>query len=322
MSNPRLVATLLATLLTATSACAADVDPYVPDDARLVAHVNLRQLLDAPLMQKHALAELHAALQEHAHIAGALQAAGLDPFRDLEGITLAGLPGKQAFDGLAIVRGRFDTTRVRAAAERFARERPDELTIHPQDGLTVYKVVSHGATERTVFAVLLDSRVLVLSPNRETVIAAARRDGKRTPALTKDLGALVAKMDDRQTAWLAAVITEDVRAELARSLLGREKAGHVKSVTGTFEVTEDILAEFHIHTTSPHTASDLRKMLEGVKALTAFALANNQKLAGQGPLLSEVVRSVKISANGGTVTGRAKIAASQIERGFRKGQKP
>jgi hypothetical protein len=310
--------------LLATAACAADVDHYVPDDVGLIVQVNVRKALEAPLTKKYALEQLHDALHKHADVQGALDALEIDPFRDLHSVTIAGTPSDGQFKGVAIVRGRFDPAKVRAAAEQFAREHSDELKLHQHDGVVVYEAIKREPKEQTVFAALLDREVLILATTRKGIHdAIALRDGKKTPTLSRDLKALVDRIDGEQTVWLAGVVMEEMKKELARSLLGKEKAGQVKSFAGGVQLDDTILAEFQIQTTSAQTASDLRKMLDGLKALTAFAVANNKKIPGYGPLLSDVLHALKISSDrAGTVTVRARITPAQIDKGLRKGQKP
>lgn len=296
---------------------AADVDRYVPDDARMIAQVNLREILDAPLARKYALDEMHTALDRHAEVRQALEALGLDPFRDLQSVTLAGLTVDDKLSGLAIVHGRFDPAKVRTIAEQYAREHPDELKIHPRDGRVVYEAVK----KRTVYAALVDREVLLLSPSRAVLTEAVARRGK-TPHLSKDLQALVSPIDGRQSAWFAGVVTDDVQKELARSLLGRQRAGQVKSFTGGVRVGDTIEADIHIETSNARTASDLRKVLEGLKALTAFAVANNKRIPAYGPLASDIIRAFRIRTEQAAVTVHARITSAQIEKGLRKGQKP
>jgi hypothetical protein len=307
-------------LVAARSVRAADVDRYLPNDAQLIVHVNLREVLDAPLTRMYALDELHATLQKHDEVRQTLDAFGLDPFRDLLSVTIGALPGDDKPIGLAVIRGRFDPVRVRAAAEQYARDHPDQLKVHARKAVPVYEAVTE---KRTAFAALLDREVLLVSSSRELLAGAiARRDESKSPSLPRELRMLVAGVDGGQSVWFAGVPSNDMIRELSRGLLGRQRTDQVKTFTGGVRVGGTIQADVHIETASARAASDLRKVLEGLKSLTAFAVANNRKIPAYGPLASDLIRACKITLDEETVNVRARITATQIEKGLRKGRKP
>src|SRR5262245_49111803 len=61
--RPGIIATF-ACILVSASARAGDIDPYLPDDTEAVVSVNVRQILDAPLVKKEALDALNKMLEE------------------------------------------------------------------------------------------------------------------------------------------------------------------------------------------------------------------------------------------------------------------
>ena len=103
--------------LLAPPAGAAEVSPYLPDDIEVVAFVNVRQLLAAPLVQRHALEQARTTLKENAELQKLLAAAGFDPLRDVQSVTLAapgsGVPSR----AVLIVAGTFDVERIHALAD-------------------------------------------------------------------------------------------------------------------------------------------------------------------------------------------------------------
>src|SRR5260370_35389399 len=69
---------------------AAEVDKCLPDDTEFVLVVNVKQIIDAPLIQKHALEHLKAFLKGNSDVTTILDSLGFDPFKDLSEITVAG----------------------------------------------------------------------------------------------------------------------------------------------------------------------------------------------------------------------------------------
>src|SRR5215831_6496476 len=88
LSPIRSRAWLLAFLLP-ISAQAGEVNKYLPNDSDFVVMLNVRQLLNSPLVQKHALADLKTMLKANSEATKHLEALGFDPFKDLTSITLA-----------------------------------------------------------------------------------------------------------------------------------------------------------------------------------------------------------------------------------------
>src|SRR5262245_41105610 len=84
-----LAALALALLLTAGPARAADADRLLPDDTEVVLGVNVRQVLDAPLVKTHALELLRNYVRSSADAQKVLDALGFDPFKDLHTLTAA-----------------------------------------------------------------------------------------------------------------------------------------------------------------------------------------------------------------------------------------
>ena len=54
----RVAVLVLAVVLAGAPARAGEVDRYLPDDTEIVVNVNIRQILDSPLVKKHALEKL------------------------------------------------------------------------------------------------------------------------------------------------------------------------------------------------------------------------------------------------------------------------
>src|SRR5262245_23273510 len=72
---------------------AAEVEKYLPEDAEVVATVNIKQLLESELVKKHALEMIKDAIKNNTGAQKQLSDLGLNPLTDFERVTLAGTAG-------------------------------------------------------------------------------------------------------------------------------------------------------------------------------------------------------------------------------------
>src|SRR5579859_3875269 len=83
MFSPRLASLLTLALLAHPGVRAADVDTYLPADTESYLSINIRQILDSPLVKKAALGQLREALKSEDQVNDVLKDLGFDPFKDL-----------------------------------------------------------------------------------------------------------------------------------------------------------------------------------------------------------------------------------------------
>ena len=84
MIRHRYAAVLLTVLLCAPLGRAAEIDPYLPEDTEIVLNVNIRQILDSPLIKKNLLEKAQESLRGNNEVQDVLKDLGFDPFTDLE----------------------------------------------------------------------------------------------------------------------------------------------------------------------------------------------------------------------------------------------
>src|SRR4051794_3125270 len=90
----RLAVPFLALLL-AAPARAGDIDRYLPDDSEVVITVNVKGLLDAPVVKNNLLPQLKAFLEDE-EVRGILKDLNFDPLKDLHKVIVAGPGGNDA----------------------------------------------------------------------------------------------------------------------------------------------------------------------------------------------------------------------------------
>src|SRR5262245_5956460 len=187
MSPPRFAAVLLLALAGAAPA-RADVDPLLPPDTESYVSVNVRQVVESPLFQKQLLGPLKQALEEAggAKLKNTLKDLGIDPFKDVDRLTVASPGGVETDRGLVLITGTFDPAKLKSKAEEAARDTPDALKRHdaPLGGgarHAIYEVVVPNQ-DSSLFVTLASNKLLLASPGKDYVVDALKRARDRKKA--------------------------------------------------------------------------------------------------------------------------------------------
>jgi hypothetical protein len=289
----------------------AEPDPLAPADSGLLVTVNVRQLAAAPLVQKYARAELARALARTERVGKALQAAGLDPLRDVDTVALAVSGDLLHPHVLAVVRGRFDPEKAQAAAAGYARSNPAELQIEGTGGGAVYRF---RAEHHEVFAAF-DGGAVVMATTREHLAAALRSATGRPAPVAAPMQAALGKLTGKECAWLALVIAEPMKEALKRK--DPQSAGLIaslESVTGGIEVTDAFRLELTAHTVTPEAAAQLRKKMDDVLPLLQFFAAADDAGAR---LLRDAVAGIKVDNQRGAVRVALQVSEEMIQKAMR-----
>lgn len=315
--NVRVLGTLVALALSFSPARTVEIDRCLPDTTEVVVFVNVRQLLDAPAVVKHLLPEVKAAWERDGFKPRALaERLKFDPFKDVVSLTLAG-PAKQASEkSLLIVRGRFDVETIQTAADIYANRGADDFKAHKQDELRYYEF-KEPRSGRSGFASFLDKETFVLSPSRDALLAAAdRQRAKKPPQLSKDLEALLGKIDGKQTIWVAGIAADDLKKDLVSNPQVRKTVDALQSIRGGITVTAGIQADFVIQTSDARAAGEIRKLLDGVKSLLSLA-ALDPGTERLGTLPADLVSALKVATDKEAVTIKGQLGAEQIDKSLK-----
>ena len=226
-----MLATMLA-LLFANPLHAAEVDKFLPGDTEVVVTVNVRQILDSPLVKKDALGKLKDDIKGNANLKTALESMGLDPLKDIDHLVLAIPGGKGDVKALILVHGRFDKAKIETAAQQAAKDHADKLKIHKDvaDAAgtkhAVYEIKVPDASQ-TLFAALVDKGPLVLATGTDgkaNLLEALAKSapGKKAELKSKELQALLEKTDTKQSITVTALgsaVTKMIDDPQAKPLL-------------------------------------------------------------------------------------------------------
>jgi hypothetical protein len=310
----------LAAFLLANPVGAGEADKYWPDDSEFVLSIDVRQGLDSKVVKKHLLDLMKEAIENRAEVRQLLEATGLDPLRDIAGITAAGRRADDKVAGLVLVRGTFDLMKIQTAAKEWAKQRPEEVRIHEEGDHTIYEIPSKQPGRDPVFGAFLDKELLVLSPSKQSILeAAAKHAGKKSGAVSKDLQTLLSRTDRKQTLWLAALLTADLQKDLVKGV-PKDKAVQLRSIQGGVLLTDRVRADFRLQTSDRRTAAELRKNLDGLRVLLRYGALNNKNIPKFAPLLAEMIGAVKITSMDNVVIFHAEVSDAQIEKTLRMGK--
>jgi hypothetical protein len=324
----RVAAILLTTLLAAVPGRTAEIDPYVPPDTETVVNVNVRQILDSPLIKKHALEFAQESLRGNDQIQDILKDLGFDPFKDLDRVILATPGGTDKDRGLIIVHGRFDLAKFKAKGEQVAKEQSENLKIHKVlGGKHVLYEVNVPESDEPLFVALASQDTLLVSPGKDYVVDALKKTGKlakpaKLALKNTDFQALLEKVDDRQSLSMAAVKNPAVKDALG-SLPGdvKDMLDKIQAVGGGLTLSDEIKLELVVTAKNAGEAKDLRDSANaGLTLITALLGGLNKDAKPQIEFVLEVVKSLRVSNKGKAVVVKGRISSDLIEEALKKGK--
>jgi hypothetical protein len=289
----------------------AQPDRLTPGDAEVVVAVNVRQMLQTPVVKKHALDPLKLGLQRNDELRQLLAAAGLDPLKDIDTIALS-TSGNPTSTGklLVVVRGHFDPEKVRTASEAYAKKHPGWLKNVKEGELPMWEITSDG---KSFFAAFADKDTLVMTTAKEETAAAVRRASQPPQPLNKDMRAALDRLTGSDSVWLAMVATDPIKQLLKGDDLAKNFADALQSVTGSLELTDDAQFTLVVHTNNPMAATRIKGKLDDLMPFL------NVLGTGKTPLIGELIRGIKLETDKNDVSVRLKVTDAQFEKARKQG---
>jgi hypothetical protein len=311
----------------ALPARAAEVDKFLPNDTEAVITLNVRQVLDSPLVKKYGEEEIKKALNKDEKAKKILAALGLDPLKDINSVTIAVAtlaPGQGLNKGLLIVHGKFDTDKFRAKAEEVVKEQGDALKVHKVGGYTIYE--TKPAKEKgtpggldAMFVGLVSSNTLVAGGTQDAVVEALDKDaGKKKSGVNKELQGLLEKADAKQSLWAVTPASALRKSPLGKQDDAKAFLAKCESISLGVTVADDVKAQLLFAATNATAAKDLTAKLndglEQAKQIVGFLVTNNKDVA---PVV-DFLDTVKVAAQGNAVTVKGEFDKDAIEKSIKK----
>jgi WD40 repeat protein len=241
-----------------------------------VVDLNVHRLLGLPQVGKHlqAIVEQWAG-GEASGVQPLLKAAGIDPFRDVERLSVVVGGPLDNPEVTVFVRGR-QLDRLRPVLEKYAREHPNELDVRQDGGRTLFTVAAHGASLAAGFP---DAQTLVIASTLDALRAGLEEGEVVLPAGLAQLAGQE-RSADTEVLWLGVLLPEEIQKKLGEQPGGAQFgdfAPKLRAVTGMLEQRDRNLGlAVHLHTTDRRTADELNKVLSALLADLAPKVADQQ----------------------------------------------
>lgn len=294
---------------------AADVDPHLPTDTRTYVAINVRQVLDSPLVKRHLLGPAQGALEELG-VENLFKEMGFNPLKDIDRVLISSPGGKETDRGLIIVRGKFGGNAFKKAIEG-----NDDIKSHktPLGGgvtHTVYELAQQGA-ENSWFFALANDKTIVVSPGKDYVVDALKQ-GKtdKQPVLkNKAIQQMIERLDEKQSLAIlvpgkllsdAVADVDIVPQNVKTALQGLDVIG------GGITVSDELRLDLAISTKDENAAKAVRETTDKALklALVGLSLVDNNKELG---VVLEVVKTLRIGGRGKQVTLTARLPADVLD---------
>lgn len=298
---------------------AAALDPHLPADTQSYVSVNVKQVLGSALAKKFALEPARKALGDLQGVNDLLKELGFDPFKDLERVVVSSPGGKDTDRGLIILYGAFDAAKIDKKMTALAADDAESARVHktPLGGGVTHAVYQVKLQQKaTLYAAVASKQVMLVSPGKDYVVDGLKqaRAGKKAALKSKDLQAVIEKLDARQSVSvalmgksLAEALDESVPPALAKAL------GDVEVVGGGISVTNEAKLELVISNKDEASARAMHGALDRSLKLALVGLAlvgeENQGLG----LLLEVVKTLKVSNRGKQVSLSGRLTADVLD---------
>jgi hypothetical protein len=300
----------------ATPSRAADVPKnLLPDDTEAVFHINIKAALDSVVVKTFAMDAMKKALDGQPAVGQILQQLGLDPWKDLDSLTVAvckvnvnvananPVPNASA-EAVLFIDGRFDLEKMTGLVKQI-----NGVVISEHNKITIYEVKE--APEPVYAAFLGKERIIAVNKRERLVAALDQNAGKKQPNLNKPLAGMLDKVNQKQSMWMAMTLPETVKALLAAAPQAADVVKNIEGVTFGVTLRDDILTEILVHTTDKNSAADIRRGLEqGKAAITVLALNDKD----YGILIADVLNEVKISNDGNVAKIKVDLTAELVEK--------
>lgn len=293
---------------------AAEPDKLLPADTEFVFSANLKQIVESDIIKKYALEQLKQALQG-ADAKKFLTDLGLDPLKDVERVII-GASGKDQTDtkALLVIHGKFDPDKLFKAAEAQTKKDPDHFSLVKDGKDMMFKYQPDNGNP--VYGTVVDETTLVAGTDKK-LITTALGVGSKKAAVSKDLTALISKMDDKASLWGVAVVKDKLNnipipkgGGAPANLKGNLE--NMESVALVVRVTQDVSLDVTIGMKDADAADEFGKMAEELlgqaKGAAPFLAATRPQLRP----LADIAKSLKSVVKDRTVTISAKMAGSAI----------
>lgn len=299
---------------------AAEPDKLIPATADSVVIVNVRQILDSDIAKKYALEQIKQALdgQDLKKMLGDL---GLNPLKDINQLVIAASgANKDDVKLMVILHGKFNPSKLNAAAEVQSKQDPDKFSLIRDGGTITFKIVPDNGPFPAMYASVIDEETVVAATEQKLITQARSAAANNLSTLNKDMAALIRRQDDKASVVVAGLFKNKLESakipgggNLPIDLSAfQELLPKMDNMAVTMNVKTDITFEVTLGMKDDDSAGDFRKafedLLKQLKPLAGIAGAAEPRAKPLGDILN----TFKSSAKGREVVITGKISGANI----------
>jgi hypothetical protein len=312
---------ILGAAIACFAASVGAVEPkLLPNNTEIILTVNVKQILESEVVkgQQDLVKQVKAGLQSQipADAHKYLEKIGIDPFKDIDSVTVAHPGSKDPDATVLIIEGAFNAQKFENTAEEAAKDNGEVLKISKVGNVKVYDVSPPG--EKRVFLTLL-GKSLVITPSKEILNGTlARVAGDEKGKLKKQIGDLLSTTSDKQS--LSFVITGPALSRLADNPKipnGAQVAPVLQAldgVSGAITIAKNINFQFAVGSKDEATTKNMVAQgnagLLGLRLLVAQKAKENEALM---PLV-EVMNSLRVSAKGVNTVLTGEVSYENLDK--------
>ncbi|MGH7170410.1 MAG: hypothetical protein ACRELG_09055 [Gemmataceae bacterium] len=282
---------------------------YLPEDSEAVLTVNVRQLRESRVGRQHLAPILQHLIRQAGGRLRWMDLLGIKPLEDLDSLQISFAPNAGG-QPLWLVRARLDRSRIQIG--------PDKLQETKLNHFRIWECTDRETRRTTLLAPVGD--ILVVSEARGRVLSALKQASDPRPIAVRDatLREMLAKVDRRQSLWLAASIKSlgslaGIEDYFLKMVL-RPRLAHADSVHGGITCAEDVQVELHFRSATEERAARLETDLQAMReAAPGFELLLGRKKELL-PLL-RLLSSASINREGNKVLLRSRLLERMKDEG-------
>jgi hypothetical protein len=281
----------------ALPARAVEPDKHMAPDCEGVVVVNIRQMLDSPIVKKYGLGQLKEAINGNEDAKKFFKKSGLDPLKDIHSIHISGSAGGGKPKFLVVVRGDYDVEKIQAAIADEAKAKGEDLKFEMKGDLKVYQLSDGkgGKDQQPMFGAFADKNTLLIAQSADAVVAASKAgDGK----VDAKLKTALSKLDEKASVYTAFVVTDELKKVLANNQQMKDLATKLEYFTGSFDLTKDVNIRLAAQTTDADAAKKLKMFVNQFMPLLGLLASGNEKV---GPVLTELIKKIEVKTDGTAV---------------------
>jgi hypothetical protein len=345
--SQRLLGGIFGLLALSLPAHAAEVDKFLPDHTEALVTINVKQLLHGGLMKKIGLEPLQQSLKDCDECKKILESLGVDPFADLDRVTIAAAVNGDKPFGVVIIHGRFDTAEFQKGAKALATDHDKIVKMHKAGDRRYYEVVAtgeHGSfqlgagfnADKTgatvpVFAFdgkgspldlpgsfyfgLVDKGTLILASQKEALLDSFdRAESPKKPTLKKSVRRAIEECDFKQSMWIVARLSVLTEKDATGDSEEPEEPNRISALTGGVTIGDDVKIHFTLTAVNIDAAKDVMKDLDDLRTrLTGLAtlLSGTQKDCA---CLKDVPKAITATRKGKTISIECTLDADLMEQ--------